>query len=275
MWENLKQKNLIIYSMFVKSSGWKLEIWQYDLDCSFESWNIKWIVVVTKYLNGLSVLCAAASIATRTFMRRTSEFKSDFFSKLLPAMYVDFVFHPYSYHWWSEGHQSFTRTSEYHWRKERVDKLVLPFLALWIQLEEFRRSKVWDSFSNADCFRRVVHWNPLSADLVSRWVCFCRCLNRYHGAEGLRLYSQETWQLVMGSTGREEVAKYVDVVLDYYIVQSTAQNHLVKEVLCQVLDAALQYAVGRSRVVASFRKKLFSTRFSTSTTIYVSRGVLI
>lgn len=91
----------------------------------------------------------------------------------------------------------------------------------------------------------------------------------------MRLYSQETWQLVMGSTGREEVAKYVDVVLDYYIVQSTAQNHLVKEVLCQVLDAALQYAVGRSRVVASFRKKLFSTRFSTSTTIYVSRGVLI
>lgn len=35
----------------------------------------------------------------------------------------------------------------------------------------------------------------------------------------------------MGSTGREEVAKCVDVVLDYYIAQSAAQNHLVKEVL--------------------------------------------
>lgn len=67
--------------------------------------------------------------------------------------------------------------------------------------------------------------------LISFLVCGCRCLNRYYGADGLRLYSQETWQLVMGSTGREEVAKCVDVVLDYYIAQSAAQNHLVKEVL--------------------------------------------
>uniref|UniRef100_A0A7I4BI56 TOG domain-containing protein n=1 Tax=Physcomitrium patens TaxID=3218 RepID=A0A7I4BI56_PHYPA len=101
----------------------------------------------------------AASIATRTFMRRTSEFKSDFFSKLLPAM----------------------------------------------------------------------------------------CLNRYHGAEGLRLYSQETWQLVMGSTGREEVAKYVDVVLDYYIVQSTAQNHLVKEAACHCM-AELLWKIDPERI---------------------------
>lgn len=69
-----------------------------------------------------------------------------------------------------------------------------------------------------------------SADWISVWVCGCRCLNRYYGADGLRLYSQETWQLVMGSTGREEVAKCVDVVLDYYIAQSAAENHLVKEV---------------------------------------------
>ena len=46
----------------------------------------------------------------------------------------------------------------------------------------------------------------------------------------MRLYSQETWQLVLGNTGKEEVAKCVDVVLEYYIAQSTAQNHLVKEV---------------------------------------------
>lgn len=93
----------------------------------------------------------AASIATRTFMRRTSEFKSDYFPKLLPAM----------------------------------------------------------------------------------------CLNRYYGADGLRLYSQETWQLVMGSTGREEVAKCVDVVLDYYIAQSAAQNHLVKEAACHCMAELL------------------------------------
>ena len=30
---------------------------------------------------------------------------------------------------------------------------------------------------------------------------------RYYVAEGVRLYSQETWRLVMGERGREEVAK--------------------------------------------------------------------
>ncbi|KAG0607263.1 hypothetical protein M758_8G014500 [Ceratodon purpureus] len=93
----------------------------------------------------------AASISTRTFMRRTLEFKSDYFPKLLPAM----------------------------------------------------------------------------------------CLNRYYGAEGLRLYSQETWQLVLGNTGKEEVAKCVDVVLEYYIAQSTAQNHLVKEAACHCMAELL------------------------------------
>lgn len=34
----------------------------------------------------------------------------------------------------------------------------------------------------------------------------------------------------MGSTGREEVANCVNYVLDYYVAQSTAPNHLVKEV---------------------------------------------
>lgn len=33
------------------------------------------------------------------------------------------------------------------------------------------------------------------------------CLCRYYVAEGVRLYSQETWRLVMGDSGREWVAK--------------------------------------------------------------------
>lgn len=79
----------------------------------------------------------------------------------------------------------------------------------------------------------------ISRFIISFGICDCRCLNRYYGAEGLRLYSQETWQLVMGSNGREEVAKYVDVVLDYYIAQSVAQNHLVKEVLGHIFGLML------------------------------------
>jgi len=35
---------------------------------------------------------------------------------------------------------------------------------------------------------------------------------RYYVAEGVRLYSQETWRQVMGTTGRAKVAKYIDQV---------------------------------------------------------------
>lgn len=38
------------------------------------------------------------------------------------------------------------------------------------------------------------------------------CLNRYYVAEGVRLYSQETWRLVMGDDGRMWTAKFAPQV---------------------------------------------------------------
>jgi hypothetical protein len=38
------------------------------------------------------------------------------------------------------------------------------------------------------------------------------CLNRYYVAEGVRLYSQQTWEEVMGNRGREEVARVLPQV---------------------------------------------------------------
>lgn len=32
------------------------------------------------------------------------------------------------------------------------------------------------------------------------------CLNRYYVAEGVRIYSQETWKICFGESGRELVA---------------------------------------------------------------------
>lgn len=58
------------------------------------------------------------------------------------------------------------------------------------------------------------------------------CLNRYYVAEGVRLYSQETWRLVMGTSGREVVARYIDSVVPYYVSQSKANNHAVREAAC-------------------------------------------
>lgn len=36
------------------------------------------------------------------------------------------------------------------------------------------------------------------------------CLNRYYVAEGVRVYSLETWKLVYGDLGREAIVKYAD-----------------------------------------------------------------
>ncbi|KAG7667191.1 hypothetical protein NADE_003012 [Nannochloris sp. 'desiccata'] len=58
------------------------------------------------------------------------------------------------------------------------------------------------------------------------------CLNRYYVAEGVRLYSQETWQLIMGDQGRLWVAKCAPTVVSYYVEQSKANNHAVREAAC-------------------------------------------
>ncbi|KAF6254565.1 ARM repeat-containing protein [Scenedesmus sp. NREL 46B-D3] len=73
------------------------------------------------------------------------------------------------------------------------------------------------------------------------------CLNRYYIAEGVRLYSQETWRRVMGDGGRATVAKYVDQVVFYYVNQSKASNHAVREAACAVI-AELMEKVDRAAV---------------------------
>eukprot|EP01130_Rhizamoeba_saxonica_P008163 TRINITY_DN3297_c1_g1_i1.p1 TRINITY_DN3297_c1_g1~~TRINITY_DN3297_c1_g1_i1.p1 ORF type:complete len:644 (-),score=136.08 TRINITY_DN3297_c1_g1_i1:20-1951(-) len=68
------------------------------------------------------------------------------------------------------------------------------------------------------------------ADLLPRM-----CLNRYYGAEGVRLYSHETWRLVVGSEGKNLVAKYIDEFVEYYCEQADADNHSVREAACKVI----------------------------------------
>jgi hypothetical protein len=38
--------------------------------------------------------------------------------------------------------------------------------------------------------------------------------------------------MLMGSTGRDEVAKSVDNFLDYYVTHASAENRLAREVSC-------------------------------------------
>lgn len=63
---------------------------------------------------------------------------------------------------------------------------------------------------------------------------YCRCIVvvRYYLAEGVKLYSQETWRMFMGNEGRQMVGKYAEHVADYYCMASELDNHCVRESAC-------------------------------------------
>eukprot|EP00466_Bigelowiella_natans_P003045 jgi/Bigna1/70759/fgenesh1_pg.13_\ len=58
------------------------------------------------------------------------------------------------------------------------------------------------------------------------------CINRYYVAQGVRIYSQESWKLAMGTRGPDLVAKYISNVVDFYVQQAQADNHAVREAAC-------------------------------------------
>lgn len=74
------------------------------------------------------------------------------------------------------------------------------------------------------------------------------CLNRYYVAEGVRLYSIETWRRVMGAgAGPALVAAHIGAVVAYYVSQSEADNHAVREAACHC-TAELGLKVDREAV---------------------------
>ena len=61
------------------------------------------------------------------------------------------------------------------------------------------------------------------------------CLNRYYVAEGVKIYSNETWRLVHEDKGKEVICKYAKEVSEFYIQQSLADNHAVREASCHCI----------------------------------------
>ena len=59
--------------------------------------------------------------------------------------------------------------------------------------------------------------------------------HRYYVAEGVRLYSQESWRIVTDNKGVELVGQYIKNVVDFYISQSQAANHAVREAACSCI----------------------------------------
>ncbi|CAG0888062.1 unnamed protein product [Cyprideis torosa] len=81
------------------------------------------------------------------------------------------------------------------------------------------------------------------ADLLPRI-----CLNRYYVAEGVKLYSKESWRLVTNGRGKELVAAFLKDVVDYYIVSTRADNHAVREAACAcIAELAAQVPANKLR----------------------------
>lgn len=64
------------------------------------------------------------------------------------------------------------------------------------------------------------------------------CLNRHYVAEGVRVYSQETWRDVVGADGRVYLVQLLENVISFYESQCNADNHAVREAACQSLAEA-------------------------------------
>lgn len=69
------------------------------------------------------------------------------------------------------------------------------------------------------------------------------CLNRYYIAEGVRLHCQSTWRMLFSVSGVAAVEKHLDSIVPFYIKQSEADNHAVREAACACI-AELATKVG-------------------------------
>lgn len=89
------------------------------------------------------------------------------------------------------------------------------------------------------------------------------CLNRYYTADGVRIYSQETWRRIAKTEGRELVQRHITCVVDYYISQAAAENHAVREAACACiaeLASKIAHDVVRPHVSRLFQTLLICFR---------------
>lgn len=73
------------------------------------------------------------------------------------------------------------------------------------------------------------------------------CLNRFYLAQGVKLYSHQTWKLVFPESGIEVVAQSIAPIVRYYVQMCDADNHVVREAACQAV-AELAGKIGMDKV---------------------------
>lgn len=82
------------------------------------------------------------------------------------------------------------------------------------------------------------------------------CLNRFYLAQGVKLYSHETWRILFDHSafeisGLECIAENAGPVCRYYVQMADADNHAVREAACQAI-AELANKLGRSEEYAEY-----------------------
>ena len=85
------------------------------------------------------------------------------------------------------------------------------------------------------------------------------CLNRFYLAQGVKLYSHDTWRILFerserlgfGGGGVENVANNAGPICRYYVKMCDADNHVVREAACQAV-AELAFKLGRSVQFAEY-----------------------
>lgn len=69
------------------------------------------------------------------------------------------------------------------------------------------------------------------------------CLNRFYLAQGVKLYSHETWKLVFKSSALPHIAQHLPAVCRYYVKMADADNHAVREAACQAIaEVAVRFS---------------------------------
>jgi len=80
------------------------------------------------------------------------------------------------------------------------------------------------------------------------------CLNRHYVAEGVRLYSQETWRLMVPPTGGAPILMSVlQEVVDAYCAATNAANHAVREAACKCMSELGTKIAGNPEAPTPFR----------------------
>lgn len=87
------------------------------------------------------------------------------------------------------------------------------------------------------------------------------CLNRHYVAEGVRLFSQETWRRVCGPQGGARLlVAHFDSVLDAYVDASRAPNHAVREAASNCISELAARVAGSPAAPTPFREHFTSAR---------------